>query len=174
MEEVLNKIITSKEVEDIGEKVLSEIREKIKEQIADSMYTHLESYLYEHYENHKDKVERELIKAITEEYVKEPSLYKYSALRKKLWEENKEEIIETLTDEAIKGNMENILERYTNKDYHFNWQWKDGIVKVVLENWDKFKDDERIKDGFGRELELKNDRIKSLEGQLEELKQVLE
>jgi len=170
--ETIDLIITEKQVEDIAERILAKTRDKIKDQIGDGFYNELRNYCYEHYTNHKDRVEAELIDEITEKFVKEPDLYKFGNLRKKIWYENKDEIVKTLTDEAIKDSVENVIQDYTHRDYHFNWQWKDGIVEIILKNWDKFKDDERIKEAFGRELNKQQSLIDSLKHQLQEIKNI--
>jgi len=172
--ETLDKLFTEKQVEELGEKVLADVREKVKEQIGDAVYSHLGSFLYEHYTNMRDKIKEELIKEITEQYVKNPKDYNYKDLRRKIWEENKDEIVKTLTNEAIKDSVENVIMEYTHRDYHFSWQWKDHIVKIILQNWDKFKDDERIKEAFGRELDNRQSYINSLEQQLQEIKDIAE
>lgn len=169
--ETLNKIFTDKEAEDVAEKVLASVRDKIKEQIGDSIYTHLSGFLYEHYTNHKEKIREELIREITEEFVNNPSSYVFSNLRKKLWQENKVGLTATLTDEAIKNSVEKIIHQYTHKEYPFSWQWKDAIVKIILENWDSFKDDGRINAAFGRELDRRQNYITHLEQKLREISQ---
>ena len=173
-EEKYNLIMSERQVVDIAEKILAETRDKIKEQVGDKFYDELGGLLYEHYTNHKERVEEELIKEITEQFVKEPNLYKFKDLRRKIWNENKDEIVKTLTDEAIKDSVENVIQQYTHRDYHFDWQWKDNIVKIILENWDKFKDDERIKQAFGRELDNRQSYVESLERQLEEIRSITE
>lgn len=170
----MNQLFTEKQVEELGEKVLADVRDKVKEQIGDAIYSHLGSFLYEHYTNMGDKIKGELIKEITEQYIKNPKDYNYKDLRRKIWEENKNEIVKTLTDEAIKDSVENVIMEYTHRDYFFSWQWKDNIVKIILKNWDKFKDDERIKAQFGRELENRQSYINSLEQQLKEIKNIAE
>lgn len=168
----LEQITTEKEVEQIGEKILASVRDKIKEQIGDALYSELKSYLYEHYSNNKERIKNELIGEIAEQYVKNPTDYAYKNLRRKIWEENKDEIVKSLTDEAIKDSVENVIMEYTHRNYHFNWQWKDHIVRIILQNWDKFKDDERIKEAFGRELDNRQSYIDSLKQQLEEIRSI--
>ena len=158
----------------MGDKVLADVRDKVKEQIGDAIYSHLGSFLYEHYTNMREKIKGELIEEITEQYVKNQKDYAYKDLRRKIWEENKEEIVKNLTDEAIKDSVENVIMEYTHRNYHFNWDWKDNIVRIILQNWDKFKDDERIKQAFGRELDNKQSYINSLKQQLEEIKNIAE
>ena len=168
----LEQITTEKEVEQIGEKILASVRDKIKEQIGDALYSELKKYLYDHYSNNKERIKNELIVEITEQYIKNPADYDYKHLRRKIWEENKDEIVKSLTNEAIKDSVENVIMEYTHRDYHFSWQWKDHIVRIILQNWDKFKDDERIKEAFGRELDNRQSYITNLEKQLEEIKNI--
>lgn len=170
--ENLNKIYTEKQIEELSEKVLVSVRDKVKEQIGDALYSELRGFIYEHYTNNKNRIKEELIREITEQYVKDPNSYQYKDLRRKIWEENKSEIVKTLTDEAIKDSVENVIMEYTHRDYHFSWQWKDHIVRIILQNWDKFKDDKRIKEAFGRELDNRQSYINSLRQQIEEIKNI--
>jgi len=170
--ETLNKIFTEKQVEELGEAVIGSVKDKIKEQIEEAVYSNMRDYLYDHYTNVKSRVQTELIDEITEQYVKDPSNYKYDKLRRKIWDENKDEIVKSLTDEAIKDSVENVIMEYTHRDYHFSWRWKDEIVKLILKNWDKFKDDERIQSAFGRELDNRQSYIENLKRQLEEIKSI--
>ena len=167
-------MINEKDAEQLADKVILSVKDKIKEDIADKIYNELSGYLYEHYQNVKDKIDNELIKAITEQYVKDPSFYKFKDLRRKMFDENKDVLVKTLTDEAIKDSVENVIMEYTHRNYHFNWQWKDGIVKIILKNWDSFKDDERIKEAFGRELDNRQGYIDNLKQQLTEIKNSIE
>jgi hypothetical protein len=138
---------------EIAEKILTKTKEKIKEQIADELYTEISGYFYEHYLNNKDKIKGELLKEISDEYVDNPENYQFRELRKKIFEENKDIIVGSLTNHAILHNMEIILKSYTSEGYTFHWMWKDGIVTLIRDNWDLFKDDERIVSGLGRVIE---------------------
>lgn len=172
-----DKIFTEEQVEKMAtsyvDKVIVGLKTKINDIVFEDIYRDLKDYIYQHYTNSKDSIEEELIGQITEQYVKNPSEYKFKNLRRKIWDENKDEIIKTLTDEAIKESVENVIQEYTHRNYHFNWQWKDGIVKIILKNWDSFRNDERIKDGFGRELERKQAEIDFLTRQLQEARETL-
>lgn len=165
----LDLIFTEETAVGVAEKILSATRDKIKEQIANKLYEETEGWLHETYSNYKDKVVKELIGEITEQYVSNPSDYKFNGLRRKIWEENKDEIMKSLTDEAITEGMENVLQQYTHRDYLFNWKWKDGIVNVILSNWDKFKDDERVAQQFGREIDRLKSNIQSLQNKISEI-----
>jgi len=170
----MKDIYEEKEIEELSEKVLSSVREKVKEQIGDAVYYNLSAYLYEHYTGNKNKIEKELIDSITEEYVKNPTDYKFAKLREKMFKENKDLLVKTLTNEAIQKSVEDVIMEYTHRDYHFKWQWREGIAKFILNNWDNFKDDKIINEMFGRELEQKQSRINWLEEKLREVSDVLE
>jgi len=167
------EIYNKDEVEKLSTEFIESISEKIKNQIVDEAYDTLKSYLYEHYDNNHQKIEGKLIDSISEEYIKNPSEYKFARLRKKMFEENKEEIIKTLSDESIEKQIEDVMMEHTRREYYFNWRWKEGIVKFILNNWGLFKDDDKINEQFGRELERRADRIKYLENKLEEINNII-
>jgi hypothetical protein len=100
------------------------------------------------YNNHKEKIDRELIAEITERFKKEPENHRFNDLREKLFEENKESIIPVLTQDAVSRALDIVLNRYTHQHYYFSWRWKEEILRFVLENWDKLKDDARINQGI--------------------------
>ena len=166
--EALNKLFTEKQVVELSEKIMAATRDGIKEQIANKFYEETEGWLYEIYQNNKGKIIDELISEITEQYIKDPAQNKFFNLRRKIWEENKSEILPTLTDEVIANNMLTVLMRYTSNAYYFNWQWKDAIVSLIMSNWDKFKDDERIINQFGEEIQRLKIQISYLKTKLEE------
>ena len=160
---------SAEEVSLVAGKVLDKVKDGIKKDIADEFYTEFSNFLYEHYQNFKDKIEKELISEIADEFIADSTSYKYKVLRERIYEEHKIEIEKVLTSDVIEEGMSNILLSRTSNTFFFNWQWKDGIVKLVLSNWNKFRDDERIAMAFGCELERKESRIKALEEQIEEM-----
>ncbi len=162
-------VFTEEQAETQAGKVLDKIRDKIKSQIGDAFYQEYSAYLYEHYMNHKDKIINELIVEITDQFVNEPTNYKYVALRKRLYQENKEVIDATLTKDVIEEGIKNILFGFVNNSFPFDWKWKDGIVKFIVDNWDNFKDDDRIKQAFGLVIDRLKSRIDYLEKQLKEI-----
>lgn len=89
--ETLNKIFTEAQAIEIAEKILLATKVKIKGDIADEFYKEVEGYLYKIYSDTKDRIEKELIAEITEEYVKDPTNYKFKDLRDKLWSEHKDD-----------------------------------------------------------------------------------
>lgn len=169
----MKQLFDQKQVEALAEKVLGKMKESIKSDIADKMYDELSQYLYEHYTNVEYKIQNDLIRTITEEFVKDPRQYKFKPLRKKLFEENKEELVGLLTDEQILGSVEKIVWDYSHKEHGFKWKWEEMIAKFVLNNIDEYKDNERIQQMFAREIKRKDDIIRSLEQRLTEVEEAL-
>lgn len=163
-----------KDVEIVAEKVLAKIRDKIKDQIADEFYAEYRVCLEEHYTNHKDKIDERLITEISNQFAKDPKSYKYLEIRKRLYAENKTEIDKLITEDVIKEGMQDALGIYTCGAFHMDWRWKDGIVGLILRNWDNFEDDERIKAAFGNHLEQKQSRIDELENRILEIASALD
>jgi len=169
--ETLSKLFTEEQVVELSEKIMAATRDKIKEQIANKFYEETEGWLYEIYQNTKSKISGELISEITEQYVKDPDQSKFFNLRRKIWEENKSELLPTLTNQVIASNMQTVLMQHTDNGYYFNWKWKDAIVSLIMSNWDKFKDDERITNQFGWEIQKLKDQISFLQNKLEEIQE---
>lgn len=160
--ESLNKIFTEEDVNGVATKVLKSSITKITEELQDKFSQTMESWIYEHYLNSKSKIEKDLIKEITEDFIQNPMQYKFANLREKLFLDNKEFLTKTLTDEAIILSVENVIENYTHRNYQFSWRWMDAIVKIIGDNWHKFKDDERVNNGLLRQIKRLEDRINSL------------
>ena len=167
--ESLNKVFTEQQVNEVADKILKSSIEKIKDELSTKFYDEIGSFLDEHYSNKKDQIEKKLIEQITEEYLKNPMLFKYAKLREKMFLENKELLTKTLTDEAIANSVEDVMLQYTHRDYHFSWRWKDEIVRIVLSNWHLFKDDERVNNGLLRQIENLKSQNESLRTQLNEV-----
>ena len=172
--ETLNLIYNEDAVDKVAQGILDTLKEKMQDQIINETYDRMSEYLYEHYENNKDKIIGELIREISDDFTTNPDNYKYRELRTKIFHEHKDEILKSLTDQAITVSMENILYEYTHKDYVFNWKWKDGIVSLILKNWDLFKEDERISYQFGREVDKLKSRIVSLEEKLRAVSEAID
>jgi len=158
----LNKVFTEEQVNEVSEKILKSSIEKINNDLNSRFYDEMKSFLYEHYQNVSDSIHKELIKEITEEFIKDPLLYKFAGLRQKLFNENKDLLIKTLTDEAIEKNVEDVIWQHTNQNYQFDWKWKNAIIRIILENWNKLKDDERINNGLLREIEQLKHRLNNI------------
>jgi len=164
----LDKIFTEKQSEEIAQKILARVSDKIKNELTNSFIHETEEWLYEQYINTGDRIKKDLITQIAGGYVSSPANFDFQAIRDKIWAEHKDKILPSLTDEMITANISNIFKRYCDKNYCFNWQWKDDITAFILANWDSFKDDERIANGLGREIERLKYRIQSLENELKD------
>lgn len=162
--ETLKKLYDEKQVDDLAKAIILKTKTKFFESVDAELFSSAETFLYDIYTNNKDKIERELIKEITEQFVNDPSQYKFAELRANLFKENKDVLVKQLTNDGIKNDIDNILMDYTHRKYMFHWKYKDGLVSFMLSNWDRFKDDERIKLAFGNELQ----RLRSLANQLRE------
>lgn len=169
--ENINKLFTEEQVNEVSQKILKSSISKITEELSNSFYQEMDNYLFEHFENAKQKIENTLISEITEEFIKNPTDYKYAKLREKLFLENKETLIKTLTDEAIFRNVENIMLSYTHKNHDFGWMWKDAIIRIIAENWHTFKDDERVNNRLLRQIENLKLQISNLQQKINELEE---
>lgn len=171
--ESLNKVFTEEQVNDASTKILKASITKITDELQGKFSQEMESWIYEHYLNSKSKIESELIKDITEEFIKNPMQYKFAKLREKLFLDNKELLTKTLTDEAIMLSVENVIENYTYRNYQFDWRWKDAIVQIIGNNWHKFKDDERVNNGLLRQIENLKSQVNSLQQKLNDVENVI-
>jgi hypothetical protein len=171
--ETLNEVFTEKQVDEVSDKILKSTIEKIKTELSDQFYNEMSNYIYEHYSNASDAIHKNIVKEITEEFVTEPKKYKFLKLRQKLFNENKDMLISVLTEEAIKKSIETAIWEHTDKSYHFNWKWIDAIVRIIGENWHKFKDDERINNGLLRQIEQLKLQISHLQEKLNDVQNVI-
>lgn len=143
--------IMEAESEKMAQAMSEKFRDEIKENIANEFYDRMQIYLYEHYMNLKSRIEADLIRELSDRFIKNPSDYKFKELRDKLWTEHRNEISSAITEEQIGGYLDGILSSNISKEMPFAWKWKDGIAKYILTNWDQFKDDQRISLAFGRD-----------------------
>ena len=171
--ETLNEVFSEKQVDEVSDKILKSTIEKIKSELSDKFYNEMNSFIYEHYSNASDEIHEKLIKEITDEFISDPKNYKFLKLRQKLFNENKELLTAIITDEAIEKSVENVIWQHTDKSYHFNWKWTDAIVRIIGENWHKFKDDERVNNGLLRQIEQLKSQISSLQEQLNDVRNVV-
>lgn len=171
--ESLNKVFTEEQVNDASTKILKASITKITDELQGKFSDEMESFIYEHYLNAKSKIESELIRDITEEFIQNPMQYKFAKLREKLFLENKDLLTETLTDEAIMLSVEKVIMNYTHRNYQFEWRWKDAIVKIICENWHKFKDDERVNNGLLRQIENLKSQVNNLQQKLNDVENVI-
>ena len=171
--EALNDVFTEKQVDEVSAKILKLTIDKFKDELSGKFYNEMSSFLYEHYSNASDTIHKRLIDEITEEFVTNPKDYKFLKLRQKLFNENKELFISILTDEAIEKSVNNIIWQNTNNDYHFSWKWIDAIIRIIGENWHKFKDDERVNNGLLRKIDSLKSQISHLQEKLNDVQNVI-
>lgn len=169
----LNEAFTAKQVEEVSDKILKSTIEKIKSELADKFYNEMSSFIYEHYSNASDTIHEKIVSEITEEFVTDPKNYKFKKLRQKLFNENKDLLIGILTDEAIEKTVENVIWQHTDKGYHFSWKWTDAIVRIICENWHKFKNDERVNNELLRQIYQLKSQIDQLKSQISRLQEQL-
>jgi len=162
----LNEVFTEKQVEEVSDKILKSTIGKIKTELSDNFYNEMSSFINDYYNNISDTIHENIIKEITEEFVTDPKEYKFLKLRQKLFNENKELLIGILTDEAIEKIVETVIWQHTDKNYYFNWKWTDAIVRIIGENWHKFKDDEKINNGLLHQIEQLKSQISHLQSKL--------
>ena len=164
----LDNLFTEVQVEEVSEKILKSTIEKIKAELSDKFYNEMNSFIYEHYKNASDEIHEKLIKEITDEFISDPRGSVFSTLRQKLFNENKELLISVLTDEAIEKSVESVIWQHIDKNYYFNWKWEDAILRVIGENWHKFKDDERVNNGLLRQIENLKSQVNNLQAKLDD------
>ena len=162
----LNEIFTAEQVDEVSNKILKSTIEKIKSELSDKFYNEMNSFIYEHYDNASSAIHENLIKKITDEFIADPKNYKFLQLRQKLFNENKELLTSIITDEAIEKSVENVIWQHIDKSYYFNWKWTDAIVRIIGENWHKFKDDERINNDLLHQIEQLKSQINNLQEKL--------
>lgn len=164
--EILDKVFTEEQVASVSDKILKKSLEGIANDLQNNFYNEMGLFLYEHYNNAKDKIEGDLISEITDQFIRDPMKNRYAELRRKLFLENKDMLVRTLTDEAIQKSVEDVIEQYTHRDYHFAWRWKDAIVRIILENWTDLQGDERINTGLLRKIDQLQSQIFELQTRL--------
>lgn len=169
-----NTIITEEQAENFAKSILDKILPTLTEKLNSEFYDGVKDYLYEHYDNHKKDVEQDLIKSLADAYVTDPNNYKYSELRNKIYEENKGQIFTAMADYITEKNLERQLLGLIGNGYPFAWQWKDGIAKFILNNWNLFKDDKRFNSNYLREIQNLKQQVSGLISQIHELKGIEE
>lgn len=132
--ENLDKVFIEQDVVDVSNKILSKTIEEIKNELSNSFYDEMGSYLYEQYDNVKDKIKKELIQELADEFVKDPTNYKYSAIRKKLFEENKELLTAAVSKELMEKGISDVVWGYLSEGNMFNWRWAEYVARFIKEN----------------------------------------
>lgn len=168
---MLEELMTEEKYVDIAHRVLERVKEKIKSELIDLWYREMENWLYEQYQNVESEIEYKIVDKFSDRFIKEPELYKYEELRTKIFEEHKDKLIPVLTDDFIKANLEKQFLYHTSNKYPYNWQWKDAIAEIIIDNWKLFEKDERINEKIVRELKNRDDLIDSLRKRLTELEE---
>lgn len=166
---MLEEVMSEKKYTEIANNILEKVKKKITDELTETWYKEMESWLYEQYSNVEKDIERKTIDKIAERFIKDKKDYKFEEIRKQLFAENKEELISVLTDDIVTEHLENIFLGYTNKDYFYNWQWKDGIVKFICENWNLFENDNCINQQIVREIKNRDETIQWYKNKLAEI-----
>lgn len=150
---ILNKILQEEQVLEVADKILKTSIEKIKNDLSTNFYNEMSSYLFEHYDNTKDSIHKQLIDEITEEFITDPKSYKFYKLREKLFNENKDFLIQILTDEQIQKTIDSIILGYFSKENHFKRNHINGIIRTINNNWEEFKKDNMFNDSLIEEID---------------------
>lgn len=165
----LSEIFKEEDVEEVADKILSKLLSKIKDDLSDSFYNEMKSYLFEHYSNASDDIKADLIKQLGDEFANNPKDYKFTNIRKRIFEENKGVIIKSLQYDIILKHIESILFEHTNELYIFDWQWDRAIIKYVRKNYRKINIEEKINEEYELERTIKDLEIKNLKNKIEQL-----
>ncbi len=144
----IESVFKEEDVTNVASKVLKEVTTKISDNISESFHKEMESYLYEIYDNFDRSLKYKLINETADKYISDPNNYKYRAIRDKLFIENRETIIDSIANDLIETKLNAILIHNSNSENWLAWQWKDGIVKFIQNNWVDFEADERINNGL--------------------------
>lgn len=161
--EPFDKVFTEEQVVGASDKILQASVKTIGDWLNETFYSEMESFLYEHYQNVKGRIENELLADLAGKYLSDPSHPKFAELRKKLFEENKDVVVKSLTDDVIQRSVENTLENLIDSSANpFAWRWKDKILDFIILNWEKLIRDGRIDSGLLRTIDQKDQCIKAL------------
>ena len=170
-------------------KNLDKILDKRFEELKESLYDSVEGWIEERYENVRYKYFKSITRFLlgeteiarnknVKDWLKELG-YDAKSFRKKIYEENKEEILETLKHDALFELIENL---FSNSYFKF-WEFDDlnqpapqsKIVKGFLRELIKTKGfNETLKNMLDEEIREKLDELKSIEMELSELKNSFE
>lgn len=166
---MLEEVMSEKQYCEIAENILEKVKKKITDELTENWYREMQNYLYDQYSNVSDDIESKLIDKIAERFVKDKASYKFEDIRKQLFAENKEELIKVLTDDIIKEQLGNMLLGYTNRDYCWNWQWKEAIVNLICEQWSLFEHDKKINEQIVHIIKRKEETIEWYKNKLAEI-----
>lgn len=168
----LNELITEEKAEQVAGKILEVTKGKIADLITESYYREMKNWLYEHYDNFKSEIEAKLIKEIAESYIKNPKDYKYKDLRVKLFQENQDLVVSTITDEVIKSNVENLFDGYLNGEYYLKRQWLEKVCGFIISNWTQFKDIPEMESVYSNKVRQLEEQNAYLRAKIERLENI--
>lgn len=171
--ENLKEIFTEQEVIEVSEKILSKTIDRIKNEIEGKFYNEMKDFLYQHYDNISDDVHKKLIQEISDEFISDPNNYKFVSLRRKMFDENKDLMIDILTDEFIKNKMEDVFWQRFNNDNFFKFKWVEGIVKLISENYNEIIKDESINSALLKEIKNLKEKNIYLQNKINEYDMIL-
>lgn len=164
----LDEVFTEEQVNEVSGKILASVKKRFTNELISEFYDRMQEYLYEHYDNISDSIHEKLIKEIADEFISDPKDYRFSALRKKLFNENKEVLTSILTDEMIFENINAIVWGHLGNGYQFSWKWSDAIVRIIRENLETLMEDNRINQGLVHEIYCLKQHVARLQQQLQE------
>lgn len=85
------------------------LSDRFKDNMSNEFYNQMQSFLYEHYANAENDIQKNLISKISDEFIKNSKDYKFQKLRERLFDENKELLIDLLTEDSLRKYIENII-----------------------------------------------------------------
>ena len=168
----MKDLFTEAQVTELANKLYEKRYEKMIGDFDTHFYDDIQDFLYEHYENATDKIKRNLLHNLCKEFIQDPENNKYSNLRQKLFQENKEMLTNILTDDAIKTSVDKAINHWTHKEHPFHWKYKEGIVNFIVDNKELFEDDTWINKSFLLKFNRQDDIIRQLKNEINELKEV--
>lgn len=163
------EFLTEELVSEITDKFINEVGLKLRKILIDDSFQEIRDCIDQIYQNAIDAKEQEYIDKISCKFIEKPNSYKFRKLRDILFDENKEIIIKHLNDHAIEETVESIILKNVDVKNYFNWQWKDSIVNIILENFETIKDDDRIQTNFIKEIKNKDNEIRRLQSKVDDL-----
>jgi polyhydroxyalkanoate synthesis regulator phasin len=170
---ILKTYFPPKKVEELAKEIIKEATKQHDEAIQ-TFYNSLENSLYEHYENLEERVKYNLIREITEEFVKNPKDSRFKDLRIKLFKENQDLFIPLLTEEQVTKEVEDVLFEYTFRPHYWNNRWNEKIANFILKNINDYAENETIRRVFTDQLKNQKHEINRLKDKISELTNVLE
>src|ERR1017187_4198029 len=139
---------TPAEVEQVASGVLSAVFARtlvgLTDHLREEFYDGLGTYLYEHYDNHRQEIDKQLLRAISGEFSRCPADSKFDRIRLRMFNDNREALLPILTDDAVEAGLGRVLQSWLREDQYFDWQWEDALARWVLAHADLFCENTRI------------------------------